>query len=216
MTLLSLHRVIERIWPQRKRKTKHIEKLAGGRTMGILSLAFWTMCTLLEAAASPCWFHQEPSIEQWWQLRAVSAVAERFARKRRSLGFTSQHGLSSTRKKSYTSLRPTSGNADGNSIASHVLGPMTCTSVGRGLRGHDGKFGSLSDVLNNYVPEKDEKHVCTRCLAGCSQRCWSDEVGRLGMAWDEEEGKEEGKEEDQEVDRRCWRRKARMLGGYCR
>lgn len=45
-------------------------------------------------------------------VRAVSAVAERFARQRRSLGFPSQHGLSSTGKKSYTSLPPTNGNAD--------------------------------------------------------------------------------------------------------
>ena len=47
-----------------KEKKNHLGKLARGRTKGILSLAFESMCVLLEAAASPSWSHQEPSIER--------------------------------------------------------------------------------------------------------------------------------------------------------
>ena len=38
---------------------------------------------------------------------------------------------------------------------------MTCTSVCRGLRGHDGKFGRVSDVLNNHVQRK-MRSVCAK------------------------------------------------------
>ena len=47
-----------------KEKQKHLGELAEGRTKGLLSLAFETMCALFEAAASPSWSHQEPSIER--------------------------------------------------------------------------------------------------------------------------------------------------------
>lgn len=57
---------------------------------------------------------------------------------------------------SYTSLQTASGHADGNGIARHAGGLMACMSGCRGLRGHDGKFGKVSDVLNSHVPEIDE------------------------------------------------------------
>ena len=104
-----------------KGKKYHKRKRARGRTKGILSLAFWSKCILPEAAARLRWFHRKPSTEQWWQVRAASAVADWCSCEWTSLGFSSQHGLISFWKTSYTTLPSPSCDAD---IDPHVNGQM--------------------------------------------------------------------------------------------